>query len=76
VYRFPGMSRRATAALLNMAYESFPDWNSQAGQPKALSLPEALRLCLIRLRRNATYQDLHEDFGISTSTAWSYQGVR
>lgn len=66
------MSRRATAALLDMAIESFPDWDDGPGRPKALSLAEALRLCLIRLRRNATFQDLHEDFAISTSTAWAY----
>lgn len=42
------------------------------GRPKVLPLLEAMRLTLRRLRRNATYQDLHEDFGIGTTTAWDY----
>ena len=31
-----------------------------------------VRLTLCRLRRNATYQDRHEDFGIAKATAWDY----
>jgi hypothetical protein len=50
----------------------FPDWDKAVGRPRGLSLVAALRLTLCRLRRNATYNDLSEDFGIGVTTAWSY----
>lgn len=72
MYRLPGMSKRATAALILMATERFPSWHARQGRPRALTLEQALRLTLKRLRRNATYEDLQEDFGIAASTAWQY----
>jgi len=72
VYRLPGLSIRAAAVVISLAEEEFPDWDRGVGRPKALRLVEALRLSLCRLRRNATYQDLHEDFAIANSTAWEY----
>ena len=36
-----------------------------------LTLYEAVRVTLARLRRNNTYQDLGEDFGVTHQTAWS-----
>lgn len=50
----------------------FADWDRPTGRPRALSVVAALRLTLCRLRRNATYQDLHEDLGVGTTTAWDY----
>jgi hypothetical protein len=72
VYRLPGLSIKATAVVVEYAEQEFPDWDRGVGRPKALTLHEALRLSLCRLRRNATYQDLHEDFGVANSTAWDY----
>jgi len=72
VYRLPGLSIRATAVVVENAEREFPDWARGVGRPKALTLHDALRLSLCRLRRNATYNDLHEDFGIAASTAWDY----
>ena len=72
MYRLPGLSIRATAVVMDLAEQEFPDWNRGVGRPKALTLVEGLRLSLCRLRRNATYQDLHEDFAIAHSTAWGY----
>ena len=72
MYRLPGLSNKATAVVVELAEQEFPDWNRGVGRPKALSLIEALRLTLCRLRRNATYNDLHEDFAIGTTTAWEY----
>lgn len=68
----PGLSRRAALAVVELAEQEFPDWDAPIGRPKALSLVQALRLTLCRLRRNATYNDLSEDFGISVATAWEY----
>jgi DDE superfamily endonuclease len=75
VYRLPGLSKKATAVVVELAEQEFPDWNRGIGRPKALTLIEALRLTLCRLRRNATYNDLHEDFAIGTTTAWDYHQV-
>ena len=50
--------------VVNLAGQHFPDWDRPTGRPRALSVVEAMRLTLCRLRRNATYQDLHEDFGV------------
>jgi hypothetical protein len=72
VYRLPGLSRKAAAAVVELAEQEFPNWDRGVGRPKALTLLEALRLTLCRLRRNATYHDLHEDFAIGTTTAWDY----
>lgn len=72
MYRLPGLSLKAAAVVVELAEQEFPDWIKGTGRPKALGLVEALRLSLCRLRRNATYNDLHEDFVISASTAWEY----
>jgi DDE superfamily endonuclease len=72
VYRLPGLSIRATELVVRLAEETFPDWNPRVGRPPALDLVTALRLCLCWLRRNMTFQELGDDFGIGTSTAWSY----
>ncbi len=75
MYRLPGLSKKAAAVVVGLAEEEFPDWTRGVGRPKALTLVEALRLTLCRLRRNATYNDLHEDFAIGTTTAWDYHQV-
>jgi DDE superfamily endonuclease len=75
VYRLPGLSIKAAAVVVELAQQEFPDWNRGVGRPKALTLIQALRLTLCRLRRNATYNDLHEDFAIGTTTAWDYHQV-
>lgn len=72
MYRLPGLSLKAASVVVELAEEAFPDWDRGIGRPKALTLVEALRLCLCRLRRNATYNDLHEDFAVAASTAWSH----
>jgi hypothetical protein len=72
VYRLPGLSDRAADVVVELAREEFPDWHKPAGRPKKLTLVQALKLTLCRLRRNATYQDLHEDFDIGLTTAWDY----
>ena len=73
VYRLPGLSHRAAdAVVVELATEEFPDWHKPVGRPRKLTLVQALRLTLCRLRRNATYQDLHEDFDIGRTTAWDY----
>jgi hypothetical protein len=58
--------------VVELAELEFPDWDKPEGRPKGLSLVLALRLTLCRLRRNATYNDLAEDFGIGVTTAWNY----
>ncbi|WP_239342393.1 transposase [Frankia sp. CiP3] len=58
--------------VIERAEQTFPDWDKPVGQPRSLSLLQALKLTLCRLRRNATYQDLHEDFEIGRTTAWEY----
>nr|WP_326828409.1 transposase family protein [Parafrankia elaeagni] len=58
-----------------MAERHFPDWHRAQGRPRGLDLVGALRLALCRLRRNATYQELAEDFGIGISTAWTYHQI-
>ena len=52
--------------------QAFPDWDLRRGRSKSLSLPEAVRLTLVRLRRNQTFPELGEDFGLASSTAWEY----
>jgi hypothetical protein len=58
--------------VVEMVEREFPDWDKAVGRPRGLSLVAALRLTLCRLRRNATYNDLSEDFGIGVTTAWNY----
>ena len=57
---------------MDMMAEALPDWNLHAGRPKSLSLQESVRMTLMRLRRNATFAELGEDFGLAASTAWGY----
>jgi hypothetical protein len=71
LYRLPGMSLRAACRIVEAAQEAFSWWNCR-GRPRELSVSEALRLTLWRLRRNLTYADLGEIFGIGASTAWEY----
>jgi transposase len=66
------MSHRAGAVVLELMKDAFPDWNRRTGRPKSLSLAEAVRLTLVRLRRNQTFAELGEDFGLAGSTAWEY----
>lgn len=70
--RLPGLSRRAATFVVELAVGEFSGWDRPTGRPRALSVVDALRLTLCRLRRNATYQDLHEDFGVGKTTAWDY----
>lgn len=72
MYKLPGLSIRAAEHVLGLAEEAFPDWDAPVGRPKALGLPEALRLCLVRLRQNLTFAELGENFGVSTSVAFDY----
>ena len=71
-YRLPGLSRRPATFVAALASQHLTDWDQPVGRPKALSVVDALRLTLCRLRRNATYQDLHEDFGVGKTTIWAY----
>ena len=57
---------------MDMMAEALPDWNLHAGRPKSLSLQEAVRMTLMRLRRNVTFAELGEDFALAASTAWGY----
>jgi hypothetical protein len=41
VYRLPGLSKKAAAAVVGLAEEEFPDWTRGVGRPKALTLVEA-----------------------------------
>jgi hypothetical protein len=66
------MSHRAGVVVLELMVQAFPDWNLRCGRPKSLSLAEAVRLTLVRLRRNQTFGELGEDFGLAGSTAWEY----
>jgi hypothetical protein len=70
--RLPGLSVRATKFVIELAEQEFSGWNAATGRPKALSVVEALRLCLCWLRRNLTLPEAGEDFGIGTTTAWGY----
>jgi hypothetical protein len=66
------MSVRAGAAVMEMMEGAFPDWDLGMGRPKPLTLPVAVRMTLTRLRRNVTYAELGEDFGMAASTAWGH----
>lgn len=72
MYRLPGLSHRAAVVVVELAEQHFFDWHQPVGRPRQLSLHDALRLTLCRLRRNATYHDLHEGFGIGCTTAGDY----
>jgi hypothetical protein len=72
MYHLPGLSVRATEVVLEVAEAEFCDWDAATGRPRAVSVTEALRLCLCWLRRNVTFAELGEDYGIATSTAWDY----
>jgi DDE superfamily endonuclease/Helix-turn-helix of DDE superfamily endonuclease len=66
------MSLRAGSLVMDMMAEAFSDWDLTEGRPKSLSLEEAVRMTLMRLRRNVTFAELGEDFGMAASTAWGY----
>jgi hypothetical protein len=72
VYRLPGLSSRAAELVVKWATEEFPDWTPKVGRRPKLDVVGALRLCLCWLRRNMTFEELGEDFGIGTTTAWEY----
>lgn len=72
MYRLPGMSLRAGSVLMDMLQEALTDWDLGQGRPKSLSLVDAVRMTLMRLRRNVTFAELGEDFGLAPSTAWGY----
>src|SRR5512135_1370404 len=55
---------------MELAEREFPDWDKGVGRPRSLTLYQAVRMTLVRLRRNNTYQDLGEDFGVTHQTAW------
>lgn len=71
--RLPGLSTRATQLVVDLAEQELSEtWNKPTGRPKELTVEEALRLCLCWLRRNMTFDELGEDFGIGKTTAWDY----
>lgn len=72
MYRLPGLSKKAAVLVVELAEREFPGWNRGVGRPRSLTIVQALRLTLCRLRRNATYNDLSEDFGVGATTAWDY----
>lgn len=72
MYRLPGLSVRAAELVAELAEEEFTDWAAATGRPRALGVLEALRLSLCWLRRNVTFAELGEDFGIGATTAWEY----
>jgi transposase len=77
VYRLPGLSLRAAERVMGFMEECFPDWADTGGRPYVFSLVEAVRMTLMRLRRNVTFGELAEDFGIAVSTAWvHFQRIR
>lgn len=72
MYRLPGLSLRAAAVVMELAERELPAWDNKGiGRPRSLTLYEAVRMTLVRLRRNNTYQDLDEDFGVTHQTAWN-----
>jgi hypothetical protein len=71
--RLPGLSIRATEFVVELAERELSDsWNASTGRRKELSIREALRLALCWLRRNMTFSELGEDFGLGKTTAWEY----
>lgn len=71
MYRLPGLSLDAAAVVMDLAGQEFSDWHKQVGRPRALTLYQAVRMTLIRLRRNLTYGELGEDFNVTPQTAWN-----
>lgn len=63
---------RAAKLVVELATEAFPRWTPKVGRRPKLDVVGALRLCLCWLRRNMTFEELGEDFGIGTTTAWEY----
>ena len=57
---------------MEMMEDAFPAWDAAMGRPKSLTLAEAVRMALMRLRRNVTYAELGEDFGMAASSAWTH----
>ena len=58
--------------VVGLASQHVPDWDRPTGRPTALSMVDAGRLTLCRLRRTATYQDLPEDVGVGKTPVWPY----
>ena len=63
---------RAAEVVVELATEALPDWIPKTGRRPKLDVVGALRLCLCWLRRNVTFEELGEDFGLGTTTAWEY----
>lgn len=72
VYRLPGLSLRAATFVVELAVQHFVDWDAPAGRGEGGGGAGGGAADAVRLRRNATYQDRHEDFGIAKTTAWDY----
>jgi hypothetical protein len=72
LYRLPGLSVRATSYVVDLVCDEFADWDCGRGRPRVISVVDALRLTLCRLRRNSTYEELSEDYGIGVATVWDY----
>ncbi len=71
--RLPGLSTRATQCVVELAEQELSEkWDAATGRPRALSIVQALRLSLCWLRRNLTFAELGEDFGVGPTTAWEY----
>lgn len=71
--KLPGLSQRASEFVIDLAAEEFAvTWDAKMGRRKALSWLGALRLCLVRLRQNNTFEELAETFAISNTTACDY----
>ncbi len=71
--RLPGLSIRATQFVVELAEQELTEtWNAATGRRRQLSIPEALRLGLCWLRRNMTFAELGEDFGVGKTTAFDY----
>lgn len=72
MYRLPGLSLRVADRVMELMEPCFPNWEDTGGRPRGLSLVETARMTLMRLRRNVTFAELAEDFGVSVCTAWGY----
>jgi hypothetical protein len=72
VYPLPGLSARAGEYVVGLVMEEFRDWDSGRGRPRWVSAVQVLGMTLRHLRRNATYVDLSEDYGVAPYTAWGY----
>jgi hypothetical protein len=63
---------RTVELVIELATETFPDWTPKVGRPPKLDAVGASRLSPCWLRRNTTFEEPGEDFGIDTTTAWEY----